>query len=89
MSYTLLYVYCRLRRKEKWRENNRNRLILLVEAGGLTGVVGTLAIGAVGTPSIPPIAAILTVASILSLVAAYVALLSFRNTVVSTRRGLA
>jgi DHA1 family bicyclomycin/chloramphenicol resistance-like MFS transporter len=55
----------------------------------LTGVLGTLAIGAVGKPSIPPIAAIVTVTSVLSLIAAYVALLSFRNTVVSARSGIA
>jgi DHA1 family bicyclomycin/chloramphenicol resistance-like MFS transporter len=55
----------------------------------VTGAFGTLAISAVGSPTTGPIAIILAVTSVLSLIAAYVALLPFRNRLVSMQGRLA
>jgi DHA1 family bicyclomycin/chloramphenicol resistance-like MFS transporter len=55
----------------------------------VTGAFGSLVISFFGSPSITPVAVILTVTSALSLFAAYVALLPFRNRIISSRQVLA
>ena len=54
-----------------------------------TGAFGSLTISLFSSPTITPVAVILTVTSALSLFAAYVALLPFRNRILSSREVLA
>ncbi len=55
----------------------------------VTGALGSLTIGFFSSPTITPVAVILTITSALSLFAAYIALLPFRNRILSSRLVLA